>query len=148
MYDPSRNGHQSWGMPSPGEILLRIESRLGGLETGQDMTLDEMRSGFDRIERKADHAHARTTELKGRMDSLERFVSTTKQAGTGATPTQGRPGWLQAATELCQALGETLPRIRDMLAALLLLAAGLGLVVDKADQSKAPEPPVERPSAP
>lgn len=65
------NGRASWGMPSPGEILLRIEGRIGGLERASDMVRNEMRDGLQRIERKTDHSHARITRVEASVAHLQ-----------------------------------------------------------------------------
>jgi len=116
---PPTNGHPNWQPPSPWDLLIEIKGQLGGLETGQEMTLDEMRSGFGRIERKADHAHARTTELKGRVDSLERL------SRTAIPPRTERAASLLSIPGL-KALSAALPELREVLLAAVALLAALG----------------------
>lgn len=126
MYDPSRpNGSQSWHMPSPGEILLRIESRLGGLERGQEITFDTLNEGFNRLDRKTDHAHGRITELKGQVEHLQRSASVTTQAAIGATLTSARPSRLHGLTELLRALGAVLPPLGTLAALVTWIVVAL-----------------------
>lgn len=113
-----QNGRPSWGMPSPGEILLRIEGRLGGLETGQAMTLDAVREGF----RKIDHAHARVTRLDQRILALE-------QSGPPPTATAGL---LTSLTGLATAVREMLPLAGVILWLLLALGAAIDPEVPRA----------------
>ncbi|WP_072389926.1 hypothetical protein [Hyphomicrobium sp. CS1GBMeth3] len=118
MFDQSPNGQHSWRMPSPGEILLRIESRLGGLETGQAMTLDAVKEGS----RKMDHAHARITDLKGRVERLEQSASTTQPSGQ---PPMGTAGLLSGLTSLLTALAAVLPPLGTLAVLIIWLVAAL-----------------------
>lgn len=104
------NGHQSWPPPSTLDILLRIESRLGGLETGQDMTLQAVEASF----RKVDHAHARITALDGRLARIE----------------QGPP--MARLTGFLTALGQVLPPLGTLaaLAVWLTVALTVGINAD------------------
>lgn len=113
-----QNGRASWGMPSPGEILLRIEGRLGGLERGQELTLDAVREGF----RKIDHAHARVTRLDQRVVTLEQ---------SGPPPT-GSAGLLSSLTGLATAVKEILPLAGVILWLLLALGAAIDPEVPRA----------------
>jgi hypothetical protein len=107
-----RNGRASWGMPSPGEILLRIESRIGGLETGQRITMDMIENGFERINR----TDAEVTGLKVRMSQMER---------------SGRQLEAQADTpSRLAALSSSVKELMPLIAAALWLAAALGAAVD------------------
>lgn len=124
MYDPSRpNGHQSWPTSSPTDMILNRIDRLGShighlegrMEMGFDMQTRALTEGF----RKADHAHGRITALTGRVEHLERFASTTTQAGTGATLTSPSPSRWHGLTELLKALGAVLPPL-GTLAALIM----------------------------
>lgn len=98
------NGHPSLRPPSVYDILYRIEGRLGGVETGLKMshrtTMQALEKAFDRI-----------ADLQDRVSRLE--VS-------GQEPTE-RP-----ASRL-KYLAEVLPPIREIILAILLLAAGFGL---------------------
>lgn len=113
------NGHPSWPRPSPLDIMLRIEGRLGGLETGQRLTLDAVKEGF----RKADHAHARITTLAGRVEQLEMA-----RPPSGPPPTDTE-GLLPALTDLLRALGEVLPPLGTLalLTAWLTVALTAGI---------------------
>jgi len=68
MYDrpPHMNGHGAWQMPSPMDILLRIESRLGGLENGQRIALGNDREIFGKI----DDIRDRVTTLETKHQAL------------------------------------------------------------------------------
>lgn len=101
MHDRLNGGRSHWPAPSPLDIMLSIERRLGGLERGQDMTLDAVKEGF----RKADHAHARITRLDQRVTSLESGSRT----GSHGQPPTARPGLLSSLTELLRALAAVLP---------------------------------------
>lgn len=104
-YNP--NGHPSLHPPAPYDILLRIDnrlsettSRLGGLETGQRITLQAVEKAFDRI-----------GIIQDRVSRLE---------ASGHGPTEPPVSRLKY-------LAEVLPPIREILIAILLLAAGFGL---------------------
>lgn len=118
MYDQSPNGFPSWRMPSPVELLLNIERRLGGLERGQEMTLDAVKEGS----RKADHAHARITDIKGRVERLERSASTTQPSGQ---PPTGTAGLLSGLTSLLTALAAVLPPLGTLAVLIIWLVAAL-----------------------
>ena len=133
MYDRSPNGHSSWAPPSPWDMLLgrldRLDrhmmeqsSRLGGLEQGQEISLDNDR------------------EIFGAMRTLSDRVMTLEVARTQPPPPpsahpipppSAAVGLLSSITDLVRALTEVLPRAREMLLALLLLAAALGIAETK-----------------
>lgn len=116
MHDHLNGGRHPWPAPSPLDILLRIEGRLGGLETGQRMTIDAVKEGF----RKSDHAHGRITALTGRVESLERSASMTPLAGTGQRPTERRGASLRGLTAFLRALAGVLAPVCQL--------AGLAMV--------------------
>lgn len=125
MHDHLNGGRSPWPTPSPLDIMLRIESRLGGLETGQRMTLDAVKEGF----RKADHAHARITDLKGRVDRIEQFAPRPPLAGSGPPPTDRRAGLLTGLTDLLTSLAAVLPPLGTLalLIAWLTVAMTVGI---------------------
>lgn len=161
MHDRSPNGHSSWAPPSPWDMLLgrldRLDrhmmeqsSRLGGLEQGQEISL-----GNDR-------------EIFGAMRTLSDRVMTLEVARTQPPPTpppltapaipppsaplipppsalvsqppSAAVGLLSSITDLIRALTEVLPRFREMLVALLLLAAALGIAETKPAPKNAETP--------
>ncbi len=104
MHDPRMNGHPSLQPPSVYDILYRIEGRLGGVETGLKMshrtTLRAVEKCFDGL-----------ADLQDRVSRLEAF---------GREPTEPPASRLKY-------LAEVLPPIREIILAILLLAAGFGL---------------------
>lgn len=150
MYERSPNGHPSWAPPSPWDMLLGrldridqhmmgVSSRLGGLEQGQEISLDNDR------------------EIFGAMRTLSDRVMTLEVARTQpppppsahpipppsalvSQPPSAAVGLLSSITDLVRALTEVLPRAREMLLALLLLAAALGIAETKPAPKNAETP--------
>ena len=142
MYERSPNGHPSWAPPSPWDMLLGrldridqhmmgVSSRLGGLEQGQEISLDNDR------------------EIFGAMRTLSDRVMTLEVARTQPPPPpsahpipppSAAVGLLSSITDLVRALTEVLPRAREMLLALLLLAAALGIAETKPAPKNAETP--------
>lgn len=58
------NGWLGYPMPSPLELLLSIERRIGGLETGQTTTNETMRDGFTRVHERLNDTHDRVRDLE------------------------------------------------------------------------------------
>ena len=124
MHDPLNGGRSPWPRLSPLDLMLHIERHLGRMDAGQEAMRDEMRAGFDRLERNADHAHARITDLKSEMQH--------RAASALATPRPSEPetegwlrGWLTSLTAFLVALGEVLPP----LGTLMLLTAWLAVAL-------------------
>jgi hypothetical protein len=81
------NGHHiSW--PQMFGIMSDILHKVGGLQTGQEMTREEVRSGLIRVHERIDnlhlHGHQQIHHLHGRVTVLE------------AAPKPERRGWIQS----------------------------------------------------
>lgn len=101
MHEPPRmNGHHSLQPPSVYDILYEIKGQIGGVQYGQRVTLQAVEKAFDRI-----------WDLQDRVSRLE---------ASGQEPAEPRDSRLRY-------LSEVLPPIREIILAILLLAAGLGL---------------------
>jgi hypothetical protein len=125
MHEPM-NGHPGWRPPSPWDMLLnslnRIErhqveqsSRLGGLETGQRLTLDAVEKSFD--------LH-RETDLR-----VSRIESAVRRPPDTPPPTEPA-GLLTSLTALSAAVKDMLPLVA--LAIYLLAALGAAVSPDVA----------------
>lgn len=108
------NGYSGSPPQLPLEILLRIESRLGGLERGQDLTLDAVESVF----RKIDKAHARITRA-------EAAISHHLQKQSGPPPT-APAGLLTSLASLSQTIAPLLPAV----GLILYILAVAGVAID------------------
>ncbi len=101
---PKMNGHAHLQPPSVYDILYRIEGRLGGVESGLTMshrtTLQAIETAFNRI-----------ATLSDRVSRLEAI---------GREPEEPQVSRLKY-------LSEVIPPIREILIAILVLAAGFGL---------------------
>lgn len=97
---PGINGHHSLRPPSVYDILYEIKGQIGGVQYGQRVTLQAVEKAFDRI-----------ADLQDRVSRLEAF---------GREPTEPPASRLKY-------LAEVLPPIREIILAILLLAAGFGL---------------------
>lgn len=112
-------------MPSPGDMLMHIDRRLGRLEgnieMGFSMTNRAITAGFA----KSDHAHARITRLKQRVEGLE---SGSLTAGSSRSPT-GWAGLLSGPTRFLTALATVLPPLGTLalLMAWLTVALTVGI---------------------
>lgn len=170
MHDRSPNGHSSWAPPSPWDMLLgrldRLDrhmmeqsSRLGGLEQGQEISLGNDREIFGAMRTLSDRVM--TLEVARTQPSPASQPPGSPQTPPSAHPIQppsalvSQPpsaavGLLSSITDLIRALTEVLPRFREMLVALLLLAAALGIAETKTAPGSAPAagPSSESSSAP
>lgn len=150
MHDYRRNGKTSWEPPSFGEILLNrldrvdqhmseVRQDLGGLKAGQRITLDAVGKNFE-LHREMD---GRVTTIESELGSIKQAVKT-QAPPFGPPPTahqspppSAKPGMLESIRDILTAARETLPRVREVLTAALLLAAALGLVETKPPEQHA-----------
>ncbi len=143
MHDYRRNGRTSWEPPSFGEILLNrldrvdqhmaeVRQDLGGLKAGQRITLDAVGKNFE-LHREMD---GRVTTIESELGSIRQTVK--PQAAPSGPPPTATVGLLASLTELLKALAETLPRIREIVVAVLMILVGLGLAVEKPLPTLAP----------
>lgn len=136
----TQNGYPGWRMPSPFEILISIERLASRVETAQEMTLDAIKSGFQ----KADKAHARITALDGRVSTLEAQARV-----SGSTTASPRHGLLASLTEFLKAMAEALPSVKELFLAAAVLAAALwGTVPEGLTVSLSALPHPAKPSEP
>lgn len=144
MHD-SRNGHPSWPPPSSTDILLgaihrdlreiRMEQRetredLGGLKAGMRRSLSNDMEIFTRLR-----------EMGERVTTVE-----VRQAQSGL-PLSAAPDSRTGLTGLILALTDLMPPLKDVLeilAALAVLATGVGLAVDRAQS--VPTPSISAPA--
>lgn len=151
MYDRSPNGHPSWAPPSPWDMLLGrldridqhmmgVSSRLGGLEQGQEISLDNDREIFGAMRTLSDRVM--TLEVARTQPPPPPPSAAPIQPPTAVVspPPSAAVALLSSITDLVRALTEVLPRFREMLVALLLLAAALGIAETKTAPKNAETP--------
>jgi len=103
----SQNGWSDWPHPSPIELLLRIENRLGGFLKGQEMLLDAIKAAFARI------------------NALEEKIADLRAMQTQPPPSpapEARPGFLTASRELLTAGREFLLAVANLREVAVLVA--------------------------
>jgi hypothetical protein len=159
MHDRSPNGHPSWAPPSPWDMLLGrldridqhmmgVSSRLGGLEQGQEISLDNDREIFGAMRTLSDRvmtlevARTQPAATPGPLTApaLPPAPLTPPPTAAPIPPPTAAVGLLSSITDLIRALTEVLPRAREVVVALLLLAAALGIAETKTAPGSAPAP--------
>lgn len=110
------NGHHALPPPSPADLVLAeirrdlwtMREDMGGLKTGQALTLDAVKQGFHKI----DKAHARITRVEESLVQVRAEISSGRAGShfhrSGPPPTV-RAGLLSRATAFCQALPPLIP---------------------------------------
>lgn len=159
MYDQRPNGVPSWGPPSPWDMLLGrldridqhmmgVSSRLGGLEQGQEISLDNDREIFGAMRTLSDRvmtlevARTQPPPTPGPLTApaLPPAPLTPPPSALVSQPPSAAVGLLSSITDLIRALTEVLPRAREVVVALLLLAAALGIAETKPAPKSADAP--------
>lgn len=74
-HDEGRNGYPSWNLVG---IISSIETRLGGLQKGQDLTIEQVRLGFDRVHQRIDSLHLHGNK---ELDKLHHRVTKIEMRG-------------------------------------------------------------------
>lgn len=82
-HDEGRNGYLSWNLVG---IISSIETRLGGLQTGQDLTIEQLRFGFDRVHQRIDNLHLHGNK---ELDKLHHRVTKIEMRSPPATGLMG-----------------------------------------------------------
>jgi len=104
-HESGPNGFPSWAHLM--DIVSQIKIQLGGLQTGQDLTIEHVSRGFDRVHARIDnlhlHGNREIRELRDRVSTLE------------AAPKPGRKTWLER-------LGISL---KELISLLILIAMSL-----------------------
>jgi len=121
-----RNGYTNWEPPSERSILLEIASRIGGLETGQRMTLEAVEHSFDRLgslDRRVTNLEAGASHMSARITAAD---TARQQAPAPATSQPSTP--ISAVTTLLVSIKDLAPLVKA-LGELLLLAIVLALAL-------------------
>jgi hypothetical protein len=143
------------------DLQAEIGQERGRIDMQQRNLTDALTQAF----RKIDYCHARQTEADGRHEWLAGRVSTLEEQVTAAVRhLAGRPaavalvpalappppGLIASWTELVRAVGSLLPQLKELLAALAVLAAAIaawGFVPEPSGSARTP-PAIVSPSAP
>lgn len=139
MHDQHQNGRASWGTPSPTDILLsefrsemrtdvrEIREGLGEVRENVAKIRGEQRLGQWQTENAIRSLFAKTDRLQVDVAGLK-ARSMSELARPSTPPPTEAAGLLSGPTKFLVAAKDVLPDLREILAALLVLAVALGLV--------------------
>lgn len=79
-HDGGRNGYPSWDRLI--EKFGAIERCLGGLQTGQQLTIEQVRLGFDRVHQRIDNLHLHGSRELDRLRDRVTTIEAGQQSST------------------------------------------------------------------
>lgn len=121
---PHKNGWPSW--PELFNTLFNnvaeIKADVGGVKTGQKLTLDQMQSGFDRVHYRIDQLHKHG---QAHIDRLQDRVTRLEARRGGGEPLSG----LARLTSLLRMIAP----LRELLAMLGMALLGIAALTQRAE---------------